>query len=137
MEVQEDFKNSLIGRREIVAVAESSGNPGFTTVKEDLVKELGVDENLVIVKKVGSKFGRGSFEVEAFVYDSQESKEKVEGKDKEPEKTEESSESADAAPAPKAAPAEAPKEESKAEEAPKEEEKKEESKEDGKVEASE
>ena len=142
MEIKEDFKNSLIGRREIVAVVESIGNPGFESVKGDLIKELGADENLVIVRKVGSKFGRGSFDIEAFVYDSQESKEKVEGKDKGPEKTEEAS-AAESAPAVESAPVEVPAVvEEKKEEVPKEEGKKEEVKqevpvEDKKAEASE
>ena len=114
MEIKEDFKNSLIGRKEIVAVVDSSGNPGFAGVKDDLVKELGSDENLVIVRKVGSKFGRGSFDVEAFVYDSQEAKEKVEGKDKEPEVKEEEKVATEA-PAVESAPVEAPKEEVKEE----------------------
>ncbi len=123
MEIKKDFKNSLIGRREILGVVESLGNPGIKDVKENLVKELGADENLVIVKKVGSKFGRGIFDIEAFVYDSQEAKEKVEGKDETP------------APAAESAPAEVPNEGPKAEEAPKEEVKEEVKEE--KVEASE
>ena len=78
MEIKEDFKNSLIGRREIVAVVESIGNPGFASVKKDLIKKLGLDEKLIIVKKVGSKFGSKSFDIEAFVYDSVESRAKIE-----------------------------------------------------------
>ena len=104
MEVVKDFKNSLLNRREVEAVMESDGNPGFSGVSKAIVDELKADESLIVVKNVYSNFGSNEFTISAFVYGSIEDKEKVEGKVEVVE--EEKKEEAPAVEAPAPAPAE-------------------------------
>ncbi len=78
MEIQRDFKNLLLGRREIVGVIAGESNPGFDKAKEELVNKLKVEKELVVIKKLGSKFGRKEFVVDAFVYNSAGDKDRIE-----------------------------------------------------------
>ena len=67
-------KNPLLNREEIVLEIKSSKNPNFEEVKE----KIGKDKDLTIVKKIKGNFGKHSFLIEAVVYHSKESKDKVE-----------------------------------------------------------
>ena len=67
-------KNPFLSREEIVLEIESENTPTF----EEIKKEIGSDENLIVVKRVNSNFGKQKFSVEAVVYDSAEAKEKIE-----------------------------------------------------------
>jgi ribosomal protein S24E len=115
-------KNPFMDREEISLEISAEITPTISDVKT----EVGKDENLTVVKKIHTNFGRKTFLAEVFVYGSEESKERVEvipKKVREKMKEEakaaaEAKKTADAAetPAEEAAPSE-----EKAEEAPKEE----------------
>ena len=44
--------------------------------KEDIIKELGKDPELTVIKKINNNFGKNSFIVKIYVYKSKESKKK-------------------------------------------------------------
>ena len=82
METIKDFKNELLGRRELKVVVEAEKNPGFTNAAKIIADEFKAKEDLTIVKEVKSKFGRNTFLIEAFIYDNVANKEKIEPKKK-------------------------------------------------------
>lgn len=67
-------KNPFLERSEIVAEVTNDVNPS----NDSVVEALGKGEEITVIKKIGSNFGKNTFKVEAVVYDSQESKEKIE-----------------------------------------------------------
>ncbi len=81
-----EFKNNLLKRREVELVVHSESNPGYENAKKAIAEKLKADENLVIVKAVRGKFGSNDFFIEAFVYDSEDAKKKIEPVKKEKKK---------------------------------------------------
>jgi ribosomal protein S24E len=69
-----EVKNPFLDRTEVVVEFSSDVIPS----KADVIKELGVDESLVVVKKVDKNFGRQVFVADVVIYDSVASREKVE-----------------------------------------------------------
>jgi len=67
-------KNPFLQREEIVFEIKSDVAPSF----EEIKKQIGKDENLVVIKKVQGKFGTQIFTTEVFVYDSPEARKKIE-----------------------------------------------------------
>lgn len=82
MNIKNDFSNDLLKRREISAIIEAEANPGFDKVKKDIAEHFKTDENLVAVKALRSNFGAYSFLVDAFIYKTEEDKNKIEPKAK-------------------------------------------------------
>ncbi len=80
MKILQDFKNDLLSRREIKAVATAEKTPS----KEEALKMVSVEfktpEENIVVLGVGGKFGRDTFLISASIYDSKEAKEKIEPK---------------------------------------------------------
>ena len=67
-------KNPFLEREEFLLEIKNETTPTFDEVKS----EIGKNANLIVVKKVNTNFGRQIFLTEAVVYDSIESKEKIE-----------------------------------------------------------
>ena len=67
-------KNPFLNREEIVMEVSSEVTPTFDEVK----KEIGKDEKLIVMKKINSNFGKKKFIAEAVVYDTIEAKNGVE-----------------------------------------------------------
>ena len=67
-------KNPFLGREEIIMEIKSNVSPTYDEVK----KEIGADENLIVIKKINNNFGRHVFIVNALIYESLESKNNVE-----------------------------------------------------------
>ena len=78
MEIIRDFRNKLLKRREIQFKFDSETNPGFVKSKTLLVEKLKVPESNVVVKFVKGNFGSHDFLIEAFVYDSEKDKARLE-----------------------------------------------------------
>lgn len=122
MDVILDKKNDLLKRREVKVIIHSSGNPGYEGARKAVDEQFKAKPEVTVINTLKSKFGRDTFLIDAFIYDSEEDRNKFHVPEEKP---------AEEAPAegvqPKAEekPAEAPKEEAKpAEEkaeAPKEE----------------
>ncbi len=77
-----DFKNSLLKRREVKLVIESEKNPGMQEAAKAIAENFKVSEDVVAVKALKSKFGRKTFLVDAFIYDSVNDKNNIEPKKK-------------------------------------------------------
>jgi len=84
--IQKDFKNDLLNRREVVVRFESESNPGLVESNSKVVSEFKSSEDKVVIKRINSIFGSNEFVIEAYVYDSVEDKDKVEPKKKEKKK---------------------------------------------------
>ena len=67
-------KNPFLNREEILIEIKSNSNPSYDEIKKELKK----DNELTIVKKINSNFGRNTFEAEVFVYESKKIKDDVE-----------------------------------------------------------
>jgi ribosomal protein S24E len=67
-------KNVFLHREEIAMEVLNEISPSFAEIK----KEIGGDENLVVVKKIEGNFGRQSFSAQIFVYEDEASKNKIE-----------------------------------------------------------
>ncbi len=98
MNVIKDFRNDLLKRKEVKIVINAEKNPGIISSAKIVADNFKVDENLVVLKTLKSKFGRDTFLIEAFIYNSLADKEMIEPKNK-VEKIEQPA----AAPAPAAA----------------------------------
>lgn len=78
MKTQTDLKNNLLKRREIKLIVDSSGNPGFASALNMVAQQIKAPEENIVVKNVKGKFGRDTFLIDAFVYDSVKDKESIE-----------------------------------------------------------
>ena len=67
-------KNPFLNREEMVMEISSEVTP----TSEEIKKEIGKDENLIIIKKVNTNFGKKKVIVEVVIYDTIEAKNKVE-----------------------------------------------------------
>jgi ribosomal protein S24E len=80
MKILEDNKNNLLNRREIKMIVEAEKNPSFEETSKLFSEKFKANEELIAVKQIGGKFGRNTFLISAFIYDSKEEKEKLEKK---------------------------------------------------------
>jgi ribosomal protein S24E len=83
MEVIHDFRNDLLKRREVKMVVEAESNPGFADAMKIIAEKFKSVEDVIKVNNVKSKFGRNTFLVDSFIYDSLEDRERIEPKPKE------------------------------------------------------
>lgn len=82
MEIIKEFRNNLLRRREIKVIKGYDSNPGFEKVKEDISKKFNESPEKVFVKNIISKFGKSSFFIDFFIYDSAEDMKSVEVRNK-------------------------------------------------------
>jgi ribosomal protein S24E len=78
----EEKNNTVLRRKEVKFVVESGKNPTFEDMAEVAAKEFKADKEAIVIKKIKGKFGRDTFLITAFAYDSKEDKEKTEKKKK-------------------------------------------------------
>jgi len=82
MNVISDFRNDLLKRKEVKLIIESQSNPGFQNSLGILAQHFKAKEETIAMKAVKSKFGRNTFLIDAFIYDSKEDKDNIEPKEK-------------------------------------------------------
>lgn len=82
MNILSELSNSLLHRREVQAVYQGQGNPGYAHVQKMLAEKLGSGEDVIVVKRLTNPYGSSEFLIEAFVYESSSHKEKFEPKPK-------------------------------------------------------
>ena len=83
MKPMKDNYNELLKRREVKIIIESESNPGFLKAGQAVADFAKKPEENIAVKEVKSAFGRNTFLIDAFVYDTKEMKDKIEPKKKE------------------------------------------------------
>ena len=82
METIKDFRNDLLKRKELKVIVESASNPGLSHARKIIADGFKAKEECVVVKELKSKFGRNTFLIDAFIYDSVDSLNKIEPKPK-------------------------------------------------------
>ena len=83
MNTIKNFRNELLKRNEVKVVVTAEKNPGLANAGKMIAEQFKSKEENVVVKELKSKFGRDSFLIDAFIYDSQEQKNRIEPKKKE------------------------------------------------------
>ena len=77
METKKDIRNELMKRQEVSVILDSEKNPGFVEMAEKLSSEFKVPAENFDVYNIQGKFGRDTFLVKAYIYDSKEDKLKM------------------------------------------------------------
>jgi len=80
VKVVEDKRNEFFGRQELKIIVDAEQNPSFEESTKIVASHTKKDESLIAIKGVKGKFGRRTFLIKTYVYDSQEDKDKVEPK---------------------------------------------------------
>jgi ribosomal protein S24E len=75
-------KKPMLSREEVIADVEFTGisTPSRDKIKAELVKTLGKDAKLVVVKLIDTKFGSASAKVTVYVYDNEKDMKLIEPK---------------------------------------------------------
>ena len=82
MKTIKNFRNDLLKRNEVKVVMTASKNPGLATAAKNIAEHLKTKEENIVVRELKSSFGRDTFLIDAFVYDSVMEKDKIEPKKK-------------------------------------------------------
>lgn len=89
MEIISDSANNVLKRREIKVITQQQNTPSFSSAEEIVSKKFNTPQEQIAIKRVEGKFGRDTFLIEAFIYDSAKDKSLIEPKKKEKKKAEE------------------------------------------------
>ena len=82
MNILKDTKNDLLKRRELKLVINAGKNPGFAESLKTIAEKFKANEENIVVREVKSKFGRDTFLIDAYIYDTVQDKERTEPKKK-------------------------------------------------------
>lgn len=86
MKVLHEKNNSLLKRKEVLVESDYEANPGFEKAGNDLAQHFKTENDVVVVRKVGSSYGSEQFVIEAMIYNSVKDKNDIEPKKKEKKK---------------------------------------------------
>lgn len=111
LKILEEKSNDLFGRREIKSVVEAEITPSRKEILDVLAEKYKVPRENIKIKGIRGKFGSKTFAVEANIYSSKETREKVELKKKKEQESEKQFEEASAVEEQPEEKAEEPKEE--------------------------
>jgi len=78
MKIIEQKRNPLFFRDEIKILIEAEKTPSYNEASSLISEKFNKSIENIAIKKVKSKFGRNTFMISAFVYDSKDDKEKIE-----------------------------------------------------------
>jgi ribosomal protein S24E len=82
MKIIKNFRNDLLKRNEIKVVMSADKNPGLANSIKLIAEHLKTKEENIVLRELKSSFGRDTFLIEIFLYDSLEDKNKMEPKKK-------------------------------------------------------
>ena len=82
MKAIRDFRNDLLKRKEVQIIITSNGNPGMQNSLKMIAEQFKAKDDVIAVKAVKGKFGRDTFLIDAFIYDSSDQKNMIEPKKK-------------------------------------------------------
>jgi ribosomal protein S24E len=86
MNIIVDRKNGLLKRREVKLILESESNPGYERSVQIISEQFKAKPENIAMQNVKSKFGRNTFLIDAYIYDSEKDKLATEPKPKEKKK---------------------------------------------------
>jgi ribosomal protein S24E len=72
MEQTKNIKNALMKRHEVSYIVDAEKNPSFPEMTKQISSEMKKPEENINVYSIQGKFGRDTFLVKAYVYDSKE-----------------------------------------------------------------
>ena len=78
--ILEEKENVVLNRKEVKMVVEADKNPNFPESLKLISEHFKVGEELIAVKEIQGKFGRGTFLITSYLYGSKEEKDKTEPK---------------------------------------------------------
>lgn len=78
MEQIHNFHNKLLKRKDIIVRVTGVSNPGYAHMQKSLSEHFKADENLIVIRKINSGFGKNQFDVEFSIYDSEKDKKATE-----------------------------------------------------------
>lgn len=81
-EILNERKNDLFGRKEVEVSVEVNSTPTHEDAQKIITEKLSTPLENVTIKKIENRFGSNNFLVKAFIYDSEEQKNKIEPKPK-------------------------------------------------------
>jgi len=84
-ETVKDVRNEFLKRREVEVVIDNHGNPGLKESKKVIVEKFKGSEPVIVIKHLGSEFGKKEFVIDAFIYDSVEDLKNIEPRNKKEE----------------------------------------------------
>jgi len=82
MKIIEDKNNELLNRKEIKIIVEESKNPSMQEAMKTISGHFKAKDENIVVREIKGKFGRNTFLISAFIYNSKEAKDKIERKPK-------------------------------------------------------
>lgn len=82
MKIIEDKNNELLNRKEIKIIVEAGKNPSMQEAVKIIADHFKTKDENIVVKGIKGKFGRNTFLISSFIYDTKEAKEKIERKTK-------------------------------------------------------
>jgi ribosomal protein S24E len=77
METSFENDNKLMKRKELRLHLVSEKNPGFEEISKKISEKYSVPQDQIVVYSVKNSFGSNKFNVEAYIYNSKEDKEKM------------------------------------------------------------
>ncbi|MEM4259273.1 MAG: hypothetical protein QXS38_00735 [Candidatus Pacearchaeota archaeon] len=86
VQIIKDFRNDLLKRREVKLIITADKNPGIQSALKTMSEHFKACEDCIVIKTLKSKFGRNTFLIDAFVYDSAADRGRIEPKKKEKKK---------------------------------------------------
>lgn len=92
MEIKKDIKNELFKRKELSIILESEKNPNFDDIRKKISEKFSKPEENIDVYNINGKFGRKTFLIKAYVYDSVQDLKKAEQKTQKQRKEEKNKE---------------------------------------------
>lgn len=80
LKLEQIRENKLLGRREVVAliIHQGASTPTRQQIREAVAAQLGVEPNMVYVRKIATEFGLGASRAEVHVYSSEDAAKAVE-----------------------------------------------------------
>lgn len=82
MKTIKNFRNDLLKRNEIKVVMSADKNPGLANSAKLIAEHLKAKEENIVLRELKSSFGRDTFLIEIFLYDSVMDKDNIEPKKK-------------------------------------------------------
>jgi len=80
MNIIKDIKNENLKRREMKVVVAFEKNPGIAEAIKVISDVAKSSADLIVIKKLKSKFGRNTFLIDSFIYNSVEDRNMIEPK---------------------------------------------------------
>ena len=84
--VIQEQDNVLLKRKEIKILVEADKTPSFAEAEKVIIEKYKVDKENLVVNGINSKFGRNTFLINAYIYNTKEDKEHIEPKAKKKDK---------------------------------------------------